>query len=294
MTTDASGFAIGGILSQGKIGKDKPIAYTSSIEINLIKQGNAKCISSVEGENKVPQTNLTCNEEINYDIIEKRKIDESNSKETKELMNGENFIKNKNNRRNYDELKYKVIEDGNIDNDNIGGNEQILINDGNLIKNMKDKEYNDVYVEKIDINDTEKIKQLLNEEYLLKNDYENDEKCCMESDFEDIKKGTIYGNNEKTIEQLGEENLFNIINKRLINIIKNKMKNEGNGNAFYKLINEENISETFVFQFLKGVIDLIPILLENENKRYAMQTISQLKNSRNISMDKNKDNIKNK
>ena len=28
MTTDASGFAIGGILSQGKIGKDKPIAYT--------------------------------------------------------------------------------------------------------------------------------------------------------------------------------------------------------------------------------------------------------------------------
>ena len=29
LTTDASGFAIGGILSQGKIGKDKPIAYTS-------------------------------------------------------------------------------------------------------------------------------------------------------------------------------------------------------------------------------------------------------------------------
>ena len=28
-TTDASGFAIGGILSQGKIAKDKPIAYTS-------------------------------------------------------------------------------------------------------------------------------------------------------------------------------------------------------------------------------------------------------------------------
>ena len=35
-------------------------------------------------------------------------------------MNGENLIKNKNNRRNYDELKYKVIEDGN--NDKIGGN----------------------------------------------------------------------------------------------------------------------------------------------------------------------------
>ena len=29
LTTDASGFAIGGILPQGKIGKDKPIAYTS-------------------------------------------------------------------------------------------------------------------------------------------------------------------------------------------------------------------------------------------------------------------------
>ena len=29
LTTDASGFAIGGILSQGKTGKDKPIAYTS-------------------------------------------------------------------------------------------------------------------------------------------------------------------------------------------------------------------------------------------------------------------------
>ena len=28
-TTDALGFAIGGILSQGKIGKDKPIAYAS-------------------------------------------------------------------------------------------------------------------------------------------------------------------------------------------------------------------------------------------------------------------------
>ena len=29
LTTDASGFALGGILSRGKIGKDKPIAYTS-------------------------------------------------------------------------------------------------------------------------------------------------------------------------------------------------------------------------------------------------------------------------
>ena len=58
-------------------------------------------------------------------------------------MNEENFIKNKNNRRNYDELKYKVIGDGNIDNVNLGGNEQILINNGNLIKNMKNDEQND-------------------------------------------------------------------------------------------------------------------------------------------------------
>ena len=59
-------------------------------------------------------------------------------------MNEKIFIVNKNNRRNYDELKYKVIEDENIDNVNLGGNEQILINDGNLIKNMKDKEQNDI------------------------------------------------------------------------------------------------------------------------------------------------------
>ena len=52
-------------------------------------------------------------------------------------MNEENIIKNKNNRRNFHELKYKVMEDENIDNVNLGENEQILINDENLIKNMK-------------------------------------------------------------------------------------------------------------------------------------------------------------
>ena len=69
------------------------------------------------------------------------------------------------------------------------------------------------------------------------------------------------------------------------------MKNEGNGN---ELINEKNISETFVFQFLKCVMDSIPILLENKNKCYAMQTRSQLKNLRNIKMDKSDDAMKNK
>ena len=55
----------------------------------------------------------------------------------------------------------------------------------------------------------------------------------------------------KKLEQLDEEDLFNIINKRLINVIINKMKNEGNGNTFYKSIDEGNISEKFVSQFLK-------------------------------------------
>ena len=68
----------------------------------------------------------------------------------------------------------------------------------------------------------------------------------MKLDFEDIKKRTIYENNEKTIEQLEEENLFNVINKRSINIIMNKMKNEGIEN---ELINEQNISETFFPNF---------------------------------------------
>ena len=38
----------------------------------------------------------------------------------------------------------------------------------------------------------------------------------------------------------------------------------------------------------------IPILLENKNKCYAMQTRSQLRNLRIINMDKNEDTMKNK
>ena len=41
-------------------------------------------------------------------------------------------------------------------------------------------------------------------------------------------------------------------------------------------------------------MDSIPILLENKNECYAMQARSQLKNSRNISMNKNEDYMKNK
>ena len=74
----------------------------------------------------------------------------------------------------------------------------------------------------------------------------------MELDFKNMQKGAVYRNNEETTQQLDEENLFNIINKRLINIIMNK--NKENGIAFYKLIEEQNISETFVCQFLKCVM----------------------------------------
>ena len=71
------------------------------------------------------------------------------------------------------------------------------------------------------------------------------------------------------------------------------MKNEGNGKtALYKLIEKENISETFVSQFLRYVMDLFPILLKNKNECYAVQTRSQLKDLKNINNNKNEVNIK--
>ena len=42
----------------------------------------------------------------------------------------------------YDELKYKNIEDKNITTDNSGGNEETPINDENLVKDIKNKEFN--------------------------------------------------------------------------------------------------------------------------------------------------------
>ena len=72
------------------------------------------------------------------------------------------------------------------------------------------------------------------------------------------------------------------------------MKNKENGIAFCKSINEANISKKFVPQFLKCVMDSIPTLLENKKECYAMQTSGQLKNMRNINMDKNEDTNKNK
>ena len=378
-TTDASGFAIGGILSQGKIGKDKPIASRSLngcerkydtyekealaiiycvtyfrpylyrrkftlvtdhkplvwfqnskdpcsrvtrwklklaeydfdiaykagktnvnadalsrnpidlddienddinnkniIEISLIERRNAKSISDFKCKEKVPETNLTGYEKIDYE----GNIEENNFKKSKQFINKKNISKNKNNRRNYDGLKYKAIEDEDTDYSYSRGNEDILINDGNLIKNMKNKEQNDdinnediekqqIYENYEDINelhegplfeninkryyddfnegkidgkDTEEIKQLLKEEYLLKNDDDNDGKSCIELDFKNTEKEAIYKDNEQTTEKLDEE--FNIMNKRLINVIMNKMKNKENGIAFCKSINEEIISET--------------------------------------------------
>ena len=79
----------------------------SSIEINSIEQRNAKCISDFEYKEKVPEINLTCYEKIYYDVIE-RNIEEHNFKESKKCMNRKNISKNKNNRRNYDGIKYKA------------------------------------------------------------------------------------------------------------------------------------------------------------------------------------------
>ena len=51
----------------------------------------------------------------------------------------------------------------------------------------------------IDGRDTGKIKQLLNEEYLLKNDDDNDEKCNVELDYKNIKKEQFMGTMKKLL-----------------------------------------------------------------------------------------------
>ena len=58
----------------------------------------------------------------------------------------------------------------------------------------------------------------------MKIDDDNDEKCYSELNSKDTEKEIIYENNEKGNEQLDEENLFNFINKKLIDIILNKIK----------------------------------------------------------------------
>ena len=63
-----------------------------------------------------------------------------------------------------------------------------------LFTNLGNKKrcYDDINEEKIDGNNTEKIEELLSEEYLLKNDDKIDEKCNVELDFEDIKKSNFW------------------------------------------------------------------------------------------------------
>ena len=56
-----------------------------------------------------------------------------------------------------------------------------------------------------------------------------------ELNFKNMKKGAVYGNNEYTTEQLDEENLFNIINKILLDIIINKMKKKRKKNCFLQI-----------------------------------------------------------
>ena len=162
-----------------------------------------------------------CRIELDFKDMKKGTIYGNNEK-TIEQLNKENVFKNNNNQINYDKLKYKEIKDENITTDNSGGNKQIPINDENLIKDIKDKEFNDdvnyedfekrktcenfedirqlieetlftnigcyyddIDEEKIDRNDTEEI---LNEKYLLKNDDYNDEKCYSELNFKDTNK----------------------------------------------------------------------------------------------------------
>ena len=118
----------------------------NSIEVNLVKPRNAKCISDLEYKKKVPVTDLACHKEINYDNLEED-IEENNFKETEQFINKRKLFKNRNKQGNYDELKYKNIEDENIITDNCGGNERIPINDENLIKDIKNKEYKDINYE---------------------------------------------------------------------------------------------------------------------------------------------------
>ena len=76
------------------------------------------------------------------------------------------------------------------------------MNKGTLFRNTENKKfyYDDIKERKID--GTEEIKRLLNEES------DNDEECCIELDFKDLKKKTIYGNKEETTEKLNEGTLF--------------------------------------------------------------------------------------
>ena len=70
------------------------------------------------------------------------------------------------------------------------------------------------------------------------------------------------------------------------------MKNEGNGNALCKLIEEETISETFVSQCFRYVMDLIPKLQETIKRRGRPKNIliKHLKLIKNVNLRNQKTN----
>ena len=50
VTTDASKYVIGGILSQGEIGKDRPITYVSRL-LNAAKQNYSTILKGIPNDN---------------------------------------------------------------------------------------------------------------------------------------------------------------------------------------------------------------------------------------------------
>ena len=138
---------------------------------------------------------------------------------------------------NYGDIKKEKIYE------NYKGTEQL--NKGTLFRNTETKNRYYDYINERKIDGTEEIKQFLNEEYLLKNN-DNDEEYCIELDFKDLKKETIYGNKEETTEKLNEWTLF---------------KNIDNKKRYYDDIYEEKIDGT---KKIKGLLNE-EYLLKNDN-----------------------------
>ena len=107
----------------------------NTIEINLIKQKNAKCISDLKYHKKVPETDIACYEEIDYDIIEENI--ENNFKKIKEFINEENLFNNNNNQRSYDKCYAMQARSQlkNLTNINMDKNEDTMKN--KLLKNVE-------------------------------------------------------------------------------------------------------------------------------------------------------------
>ena len=163
-------------------------------------------LSKTEQLNKGPLFRNTENKKFYYDDIIERKID--GTEEIKQFLNEEYLLQNNdvnNNEKCCIELDFKDLKKETIYGDNEETTEQL--NEGTLLRNTENKKryYNDINEGKInETEETEEIKHFLNEEYLLENNDDNDEECCTELDFKDLKKETIYGDNEETTEKLNE------------------------------------------------------------------------------------------